>query len=141
MPITLNRPIDYAIEQMGTENVETEVTERTVYEVYGSWSQHVSSWTRKPHRAIHVMRYEDMLADPPKAFSGLVRHLLLDPTPEQLACAVDRSSFQRLQEQEDSEGFREKPKAATRFFREGRAGQWERGADAGAHSRRHSRPR
>ena len=72
---------------------------------------------------------------------GLVRHLLLDPTPEQLACAVDRSSFQRLQEQEDSEGFREKPKAATRFFREGRAGQWERGADAGGHSRRHSRPR
>lgn len=121
----MNRSIDYAIEQMGTENVETEVTERTVYEVCGSWSQHVWSWTRKPHPAIRVMRYEDMLADPPKAFNGLVRHLLLEATPDQLAQAVDRSSFERLKEQEDREGFREKPKVAARFFREGRAGQWQ----------------
>ena len=32
----MNCSIDFAIEQMGTENAETEVTERTVYEVYGS---------------------------------------------------------------------------------------------------------
>ena len=116
--------IDKAIELMGIENLETNVTEKTVYEVYGSWSQHVRSWTRNAHRTIYVMRYEDMLADPRKAFGGLARHLLLDVTPEQLAQAIDNSSFEKLRAQESKEGFVERPKAAQQFFREGRSGQW-----------------
>lgn len=116
--------IDHAIENMGTENYETPVTEHSVYEVYGSWTQHVSSWTRRPHRAIHVMRYEDMLDDPKGTFANLARFLLLNPTPEQLDTAIDRASFKRLQEQEKAHGFREKPERAKSFFREGRAGQW-----------------
>jgi hypothetical protein len=43
----------------------------------------------------------------------------------QLAEAVDRSSFDKLREQEEKVGFRERPKTAERFFREGRAGQWK----------------
>jgi hypothetical protein len=43
----------------------------------------------------------------------------------QLADAIERSSFGRLRAQEEKEGFRERPKAAERFFREGRAGQWK----------------
>ena len=56
--------IDDAIKWMETVGLETAIGEHSVYEVYGSWSQHVESWTRKPHEAIYVMRYEDMLADP-----------------------------------------------------------------------------
>ena len=121
----MNSSIDSAIERMGTENVETDITEKTVYEVYGSWSQHVWSWTRTPHRAIIVMRYEDMVADPYAAFGRLTQHLSLNGTKEQLAEAIDRSSFEKLKEQEDKEGFREKPKSAERFFREGRSDQWK----------------
>ena len=83
------------------------------------------SWTRKPHRAIYVMRYEDMLAEPKKTFGALARHLLFKPNDEQLADAIDRSSFERLREQEEKEGFRERPKKAERFFREGRSDQWK----------------
>jgi len=120
------KSIDEAIEQMGKHNVETDGSERGVYEVYGSWSQHVHSWTRLPHRALYIMRYEDMLADPAKAFGGLARHLRLDPTPAQLEQAIERSSFEKLQEQEKQKGFRERPKDADQnFFREGRAGQWK----------------
>jgi hypothetical protein len=117
--------IDMAIEQMAVENVETPGSDNSVYEVYGSWSQHVWSWTRKLHRALHVMRYEDMLAHPERTFGALAGHLLLDPTPEQLAEAIERSSFDRLRAQEKAKGFRERPKQADEsFFREGRAGQW-----------------
>ncbi len=70
------------------------------------------------------MRYEDMLADPQSAFHRLTQHLLLNATKEQLAEAIEHSSFEKLKEQEDKEGFREKPKVAERFFREGRSGQW-----------------
>jgi hypothetical protein len=120
----MGRSTDEAIEAMTAEGVETRVTDKAVYEVYDSWSRHVLSWTRKPHPAIYVMRYENMLAEPEKTFGGLVRHLLLDASPAQLAEAIDRSSFERLKAQEDKEGFRERPEQADRFFREGKAGQW-----------------
>jgi Sulfotransferase domain len=121
----LGRSIDAAIDLMNLKNAETGVSEKQVYELYGSWNQHVSSWTRKPHPAIYVMRYEDMLAEPRKTFGGLARHLLFKPSKSELADAIGRSSFERLREQEEQEGFGERPEKAERFFREGRTGQWK----------------
>jgi len=121
----LSASIDAAIDLMNLNYDETAVTETQVYELYGSWSQHVLSWTRKPHPAIFVMRYEDMLAEPQKTFGALARHLLFKPSDSELADAIDRSSFERLREQEEKAGFRERPEKAERFFRDGRAGQWK----------------
>lgn len=122
----LGRPIDSAIDFMGLKNAETGVTKKQINEVYGSWSQHVLSWTRKPHSAIYVMRYEDMLSDPKKTFGGLAQHLLFNPTEDELADAIQRSSFDQLKQQEEKAGFRERPEQAKRFFREGRADQWKK---------------
>lgn len=121
----LGASIDRAIEEMSIRNLETGVSETSVYEVYGSWTQHVESWTRKPHRAIYVMRYEDMLETPNETFGGLARHLLLNPKPEQLQLAIDRSSFEELRAQEEKDGYREKPDSAEKFFRSGKAGEWK----------------
>jgi hypothetical protein len=118
--------IDKAIEQMALTDTETAGKEGAIYEVLGSWSQHVWSWTRQPNPAIHVMRYEDMLDDPMRAFGALARHLLLAPRRRQLERAIERSSFTRLKAQEREKGFRERPPHADQdFFREGRAGQWK----------------
>jgi hypothetical protein len=116
--------IDVAIENMAAETKESPVSDVLVHEVWSSWSRHVSSWTRKPHPAIRVMRYEDMLTDPLASFTALARHLRLDAAPEQLALAVERASFQAVRDEEARDGFKEKPEQAERFFREGRAGQW-----------------
>ncbi len=121
----LGKTIDQAIGTMGSLNVETPINDRRVYEVWGSWTQNVESWTRKPHPAIYVMRYEDMLDAPDKTFGNLARHLLLKASPQQLALAIDHSSFANLKSQEEREGFRERPETAKQFFREGRAGQWK----------------
>jgi len=121
----MGRTIDEAIDVMATRGMETPINDKRVHEIWGSWSQNVESWTRKPHRAIYIMRYEDMLNDPVGIFGGLARHLLLNPTPAELKLAIERSSFESVQAQEDAEGFKEKPKQAERFFREGRAGQWK----------------
>lgn len=121
----LNASIDEAIEQMAIDGLETPINEKSVYEVYGSWSQHVESWTRKAQRTIYVMRYEDMLGNAEATFRGLARHLLLEPSAEQLAQAIELSSFDRLQSQEKEKGFNEKPKDAKRFFRSGKANQWQ----------------
>lgn len=116
--------IDQSIQIMATRDLETPINETRVHEVWGSWSQHVETWTRKPHRAIYVMRYEDMLSDPNKTFRNLAHHLLLNPTVAELELAIERSSFDSLRDRESEEGFKEKPEHAERFFREGRAGQW-----------------
>lgn len=118
--------VDKAIEEMSLPDAESRGNEDTVYEVVGSWSQHVWSWTRNPHRALHVMRYEDIVAGPETAFGALARHLVLNPTRRALKKAVAFSSFTRLQAQEAEKGFRERPpRADGNFFREGRAGQWK----------------
>lgn len=116
--------LDDAIARMAEANLETPVTDRGVYEVYGSWSQNVASWTAKPHRAMLVMRYEDMLADPLTTFGRLAAHLLLAPTGEQLERAVAQSSFEVLKSQEQEKGFQERPERSASFFRAGREGQW-----------------
>ena len=117
--------IDDAIETMGRLDLETPTNEKRVYEIWGSWSQHVASWTRKPHPAIYIMRYEDMLNAAQETFGGLASHLSLNPTPAQLALAIERSSFAKLKDDEERTGFVEKPGKAARFFREGRAEQWK----------------
>lgn len=118
--------IDDAIARMAVTDAETAGSDSAVYEVHGSWSQHVWSWTRNPHRALHVVRYEDLLVDPQQAFAAMARHLLLDSTRRRLAKAIELSSFARLQAQEREKGFRERPASADQnFFREGRAGQWK----------------
>jgi len=116
--------IDKAIEMMALEDSESPVSDTLVHAVWSSWSRNVASWTRKPHPAILVMRYEDMLADSLSSFTALTRHLRLDATPDQVALAVNRSSFDNLQDEEERAGFRERPQQAERFFREGRIGQW-----------------
>jgi hypothetical protein len=132
--------VDAAIKRMATPGVETGVNDKTVYEVWGSWSEHVASWTRVQRQAIYVMRYEDMLEKPLETFGGLARHLLFQPSEEQLSRAVALPSFDVLRRQEDEKGFRERSQKAERFFREGRAGQWRSalseaqvGAIVGAH--------
>jgi hypothetical protein len=121
----MGKTVDQAIETMAQPDTETPINDKRVYEIWGSWSQNVESWTRKPQPAIYVMRYEDMLSDPQEIFGGLARHLLLNPTPAQLTLAIERSSFAKLRSQEEQKGFKEKSEKAERFFREGRAGQWK----------------
>lgn len=112
------------VEILNTPRYETANGPHSVYEFYGSWSQHVLSWTRRPHRAIFVVRYEDMLAEPIHHFGRLVAHLNIPATAEQVEEAAGLSSFARLKDIETKQGFRERPKQSRAFFRRGAAGLW-----------------
>ena len=65
-----------------------------------------------------------MLENPSITFGGLSRFLRLSPSEEQLKKAVEKSKFSELTRQEQEIGFIEKPEAAERFFRVGKANQW-----------------
>jgi aryl sulfotransferase len=89
------------------------------------WSEHVESWLAAPF-PVHVVRYEDMHADPDAAFASIARFLQLPHDPETIAAAVAATTFSRLKAQEREAGFREKPRKAEMFFREGSVDEWER---------------
>lgn len=117
--------IDTAIEQMNNPLMGTPTTEMVVRQVYGSWSMNVQSWTQVPMPSLHVMRYEDMYSQPFQTFATVARFLGLNPPRERLQKAIDNSSFKALQRQERQHGFIERS-ANSRFFREGRPGQWRK---------------
>jgi hypothetical protein len=75
-------------------------------------------------RPVYLVRYEDMLEHPQRIFAGLAGYLNLRPTTAQLEAAIRKSSFSVLSQQEEQNGFRERPVAAKRFFRQGRAEAW-----------------
>ncbi|MBI4868130.1 MAG: sulfotransferase domain-containing protein [Candidatus Wallbacteria bacterium] len=91
---------------------------------YQSWSVHVTSWLDLAPFPVHGMRYEDMLARPLETFSAAVRAAGLALDPERVARAIEHSRFEVLAAQEAETGFRERPAAAGRFFRQGRSGGW-----------------
>lgn len=115
--------LDAAIALMNLEGHTTPTTAHHAGEVMGSWSENVASWTGG-EGPLHIMRYEDMLADPHAAFAALARFLRLKPSRQRLRRAVAACSFAALARQEARQGFVEKPPGQARFFRTGRAGSW-----------------
>ena len=116
--------IDEAIRIMGNKGTVTAGSERVVYEVHTSWSNHAMSWTQQPHQGLHVVRYEDMLSRPTSAFRNVCNFLHLTPPKARLENAIQLSSFDTLKNQESSKGFRERSVNSQSFFRVGKAGQW-----------------
>jgi Sulfotransferase domain len=120
----LGRSIDDIVDLLNSSDTGNPNTTITVYQILRSWSEHVQSWTGRPHPALHVVRYEDLLEKPEPSFAALARFLGLKPPAHRLRRAVEHASFRELQRREAAGGFKERSSVAERFFREGRSGQW-----------------
>jgi hypothetical protein len=116
--------IDAMIESMAVAGFRTPGSGNNVYEVLGSWSEHVASWLGLNQRPVHILRYEDLIANPLRPLAQLARFLGLEAKDDQLKAAIAKSSFAEMSRQEAENGFLERPPTAKLFFREGRAGQW-----------------
>lgn len=88
-----------------------------------SWSSHVRSWTDSG-LPLHVVRYEDMVADPQRTFYGIMEFLGFDMDSERLERALRHSDFKELKKQESEKGFREKAPKSKAFFRKGEIGSY-----------------
>ena len=100
------------------------VTPSKIFEVIGRWDAHIESWTTAPGLPRHVMRYEDMTADPERAFRGLLGFLRAPVQDGKLRRAIRATSFKELRKQEERHGFIERPPQMERFFARGEAGAW-----------------
>lgn len=70
----------------------------------GSWDENVRSWMAKSNPVPRlVLRYEDMKADTARTAADICRFLSVSRTPDEIAAAVERSSFDRLRAMEERE--------------------------------------
>lgn len=117
--------MDEVIDRM-TNRLATHANERGVMEITGRWDDHIHNWTKAPGLPLHVMRYEDMLADTGRAYRELFGFLRMPVDKAQLRRTMKATSFRALQKQESEGGFRERPPEMERFFSTGQAGGWRR---------------
>jgi hypothetical protein len=120
----VSAPLEEAVRQMADPANRLAGGRISTFSMLTSWSNHVLSWVEAPGLTPHVMRYEDMIAKPHKAFGAFCRFLGLPVTRERLDKAIRFSSFDTLQDQEARLGFRERPPTSGRFFRKGQVGAW-----------------
>lgn len=122
----LESSVDRAIEVMNTAAYCTGNSNEGAAEVWGSWSEHVTSWTGSPDGSVLVVRYEDMLGKPTETFTAIAQHLRQPATPIQVNEAVALASFEKLKGEEERTGFVERTTKSTPFFVSGKAGGWQK---------------
>lgn len=88
------------------------------------WSGHVTSWLDGPDFPVHVMRFEDMKTKPVDTFHAAARFLGWSTDRREVEQALEHARFERLQGMEKTDGFRERPRRSTGFFRKGVVGSW-----------------
>jgi sulfotransferase family protein len=88
------------------------------------WSRHVTSWLDQTDVPVHVLRYEDLVADPFACFCAALRFAERRATDAEIERAIRYSHFTELQRQESEKGFAENSSRTSLFFRSGRASGW-----------------
>lgn len=111
--------IDEAIDFLANDMTGTPGDEANVASVLCSWSTHVRSWCQSGLRPLHVLRYEDMVAQGATTFGGVVRFLGLGDEPARIKRAIRYSSIAELRRQEVTSGFTERSPNSRLFFSQG----------------------
>lgn len=117
------KPLDDIIREMSDDRAAITVSSQ-LPQFLSSWSGHIESWTTVSELPLHVVRYEDMLAHPHRAFGSIVQFAGLPEDDARLDVAIAHSSFEALRDQEQRHGFREKTASSSSFFRAGKSGTW-----------------
>lgn len=122
--------IDTAIISMARRNTILGETSNNRLPVFlGSWTDFTRSWiaARQMMSAI-LVKYEDMKADPEKAFGSVLSHIGMPSDPERMQRAIEATSFDKLKAQDIKTGFKERTKAdkSVVFFRSGKVDGWRK---------------
>jgi aryl sulfotransferase len=126
--------VDKAITQMDSADEFLGPSNAQLRQHLGDWSAHVRGWLDQTMVPVHLLRYEDLLADTAGEFRRALAFLgaqssgdaqALDPA---IARAVRHADFGELRRQEQAQGFRERSLRQRAlghdFFRQGRSGAW-----------------
>lgn len=113
--------VDEAIDAMQDKN--RVISEKYMEHVTADWSLHVKSWACEKHFPVLVVKYEQMLSDPARAFGSILTRFGFSVDKGRLEDAISQCQIEKMRDQESEMGFRER-KNQERFFGTGTSGQW-----------------
>lgn len=105
---------------------------------WGTWGENVASWyhTRNGRQEFLLLRYEDMQHDTAGELARIAHFLGIDPAPERLVAAIERSSADRMRSMEKSQGEQwvatKDKRSDIPFVRTATSGLWKEKLPAGA---------
>lgn len=122
-----NVPIETAVEmlcdpQHGLDKKQTRLNSQ-ISQHLGTWSSHVQSWVNVHQDNMLLVKYENLVNHPLIEFSKIVKYIELDYSQIDIKKALQKTSFNTLQNKEKVTKFKMAPKVKT-FFRQGKSGQW-----------------
>jgi hypothetical protein len=121
--IGLNEAIDFMGDPGAAFCGKRDRQHRQLRQRLHDWSGHVESWLDQADVPVHLVRYEDLKADPVATLSAALSFMQMEASSAAIERAVRLSAFDNLAAQERDNGFREAP-LQRRFFRRGESGAW-----------------
>ena len=121
------RSMSEAVDKVLDDKMVTRYPNRGLYALQLSWKTHIRSWMRDLPYPVYTLRYEDLLSKPFEIFSEIVQFLKLDYDAELVRKSIDACQFDKFQQQESEEGFRES--VGQTFFYKGKDQKWDKDLD------------
>ena len=119
------------MESYEIEDFDVEKKEKFRKSIMGSWSANYLSWKNYKGRKIHLMKYENLVENPKKAFTNMLEYMKsifpVNIDSDRVEKAVEETSFNKLQSMENKDGFIEV--GMGKFFRKGKVGEWKEKLD------------
>ena len=90
-----------------------------------SWSNHVAGWTTEENFPVHILKYEDLCADPEGELKRVLEFIEWDVDEGRVKVAVEASNIAKLKKAEEEHGFRENLGKTSTFFGGGGGSRWK----------------
>jgi len=124
--LTIDETIDNYMNCEEGAFVKKSKTAQQYYQLFGTWGMHAASWINQTNIPLHVIRYEDMKVNPFGTFKEAILQMQLNYNDEDINKAIAACDFNKLKQQEEKTGFKEKAAASAAFFFKGESGRWKK---------------
>lgn len=116
--------LEKAVEAMASKDFGIGDNRIQVNQLLTTWSNHVSSWVGEKRFPVHLVKYEDMVADTAKELTEVLEFLGEEVDADLVNLAVEATKISRLKSLEDEKGFGENLGNEKKFFKAGGT-RWE----------------
>ncbi len=132
--LDLKQSADFLLDEkrfLFNKNDPNDLTEENIITLLGSWKSHYNSWKIASNSII--IRYEDLVSNTKLEIENLStfikKFIKFDVSEEKIQNILETTSFKKLKDMEENEGFEEAANTNIKFFNLGPKNDWKKNVD------------
>ncbi len=132
--LDLKQSADFLLDEkrfLFNKNDPNDLTEENIITLLGSWKSHYNSWKIASNSII--IRYEDLVSNTKLEIENLStfikKFIKFDVSEEKIQNILETTSFKKLKDMEENEGFEEAANTNIKFFNLGPKNDWKKTLD------------